>query len=228
MSQIGTDWPLLPEFEEPEPPQQRRSWGKVSHSERYRAQRRDLLRAAVRLAGREGYEGTRVADIVAEAGLSKSTFYEHFGSKEDCFVELNRRTSSAMLREAVDTAEKSIERGPYECIVAVVRSLVGYAERNPRLAQVLGGELASAHPAVLAQREENMRRTIHFFVTLARRLGSPFDADDLELSTTIIVRGVTDILGSMRREAELLDDRLARIAHLGCRAFGLEHAERPA
>jgi AcrR family transcriptional regulator len=226
MSQPSTselDWPVLPEVVEPEPPQQRRSWGKVSHSDRYRQQRRDLLRAAVRLAARNGYEGTRVADIVAEAGLSKSTFYEHFSSKEDCFVELNRRTSGDMLQGAVDVAESTIDRGAYECIVAVVRSIVGYADRNPRLAQVLGSELASAHPAIRLQREENMRRLIGFFVTLARRLGSPFDADDLELSTTIIVHGVTDVLGSLRRHPETLDDRLAQIAHLGCRAFGLEH-----
>jgi AcrR family transcriptional regulator len=217
MSQPGAEWPLLPEIEEPAPAQERRSWGKLSHSDRFRQQRRDLLRAAVRLAGRKGYEGTRVADIVAEAGLSKSTFYEHFTSKEDCFVELHRRTSAQMLREAVDVAEATIGRGPYECLVAVIRSLVGYAERNPRLAEVLATALGGSQ-LVNTQREENLRRTIHFFVTLARRLGTPLDGDDLELSTTIIVRGVTDILANLRRDPDF-DERLAQIAHLGCRAF---------
>src|SRR5436309_12108753 len=105
-------WPLPPEVEEPQPPHTRRSWGKVSHSERYGRQRRDLLRAAGRLAARDGYERARVGDIVAEAGLSKSTFYEHFSSKEDCFVELHRRTSAQMLRNAVGTAEATIALGP--------------------------------------------------------------------------------------------------------------------
>src|SRR5258706_4123704 len=118
MPETRTDWPLPPELEEPQPPQARRSWGKVSHSDRYRRQRRDLLRAAGRLASRDGYERARVADIVAEAGLSKSTFYEHFSSKEDCFVELNRRTSSQMLRGAVETAEATICEGPYSCVRA--------------------------------------------------------------------------------------------------------------
>src|SRR5687768_11861560 len=141
MSTSESEWPLLPEISEPQPPQARRSWGKVSHPERYRRQRRDLLKAAVRLAGRKGYEGTRVADIVAEAGLSKSTFYEHFASKEECFVELHRRTSAQMLRGAVDTAEATIAQGAYECLAAVIRSLVGYADRNPRLAEVLRAEM---------------------------------------------------------------------------------------
>lgn len=222
MSQPHAGWPVLEEIEEPLPPIQRRSWGKVSHSDRYRRQRRDLLRAAVRLASRNGYERTRVADIVAEAGLSKSTFYEHFGSKEECFVELSRRTAAQMLTGAVDTAEATIDKGPYECIVAVVRSLVGYADRNPRLAQALRADMGASQPVVQEQREENLRATIHFFVTLARRLGSPLGDDDLELATAIIVRGVTDVLGQLRSDPETLDQRLGQISHLGCRAFGLE------
>ena len=224
MSEPHAGWPVLEEIEEPQPPKERRSWGKVSHSDRYKRQRRDLLRAAVRLASRNGYERTRVADIVAEAGLSKSTFYEHFGSKEECFVELSRRTAAQMLKGAVDTAEATIGQGPYECIVAVVRSLVGYADRNPRLAEALRADMGASQPVVQEQREENLRRTIHFFVTLARRLGSPLDVDDLELSTAIIVRGVTDVLGQLRAQPDRLDERLSQISHLGCRAFGLEHA----
>ncbi len=222
MSQPRSEWPLPPEITEPLPPKHRRSWGKVSHSERYRRQRRDLLRAAVRLAGRNGYEGTRVADIVAEAGLSKSTFYEHFSSKEDCFVELHRRTSAQMLRGAVETAEATVGAGAYECLVAVIRSLVGYADRNPRLAEVLRAELGASQPVVRDQREENMRRIIHFFVTLAQRLGTTLEPDELELCATITVRGVTDVLGTLRRDPESFDERLAQIAHLGCRALGLE------
>jgi AcrR family transcriptional regulator len=216
-----SEWPVPPEVSEPSPPSERRSWGKVSHSDRYRRQRGDLLRAAVRLAGRKGYEGTRVADIVAEAGLSKSTFYEHFGSKEECFVELHRRTSSQMLRAAVDVAEAAIERGPYTCLYEVIRALVGYPQRNPRLAQILGNELNAAEPAVRTQRDDNLRRTIHFFVTLALRLGSTLPADELELTATVLVHGVTDILADLRRDRTTLDEQLGAIAKLGCRSLGL-------
>jgi AcrR family transcriptional regulator len=217
----GADWPLLPELSEPEPPRERRSWGKVSHSERYRRQRRDLLKAAVQQAGRKGYEGTRVADIVAGAGLSKSTFYEHFSSKEDCFVELHRRTSAQMLRTAVDTAEQTTALGPHACLEAVIRSLVGYADRNPRLAEVLRAELGAAEPAVRGHREENFRRLVHFFVALGHRLGSELEPGELELTATILVRGVTDVLGTLRRDPTTFDDRLSQIASIGCRAFGL-------
>ena len=221
MARRADEWPRLPEVTEPHPPRARRSWGKVAHSERYRRQRRDLLQAAGRLAGRKGYEGTRVADIVAEAGLSKSTFYEHFASKEDCFVELHRRTSAQMVQTAVDAAEANVHTGPYECLVAVIRAFVGYADRNPRLAEVFRATFGETERVVQHQREENFRRVVHFFVTLGRRLGSSLDENELELTSTILVRGVTDILGDLRRSPETLDDRLSQIARIGCRAFVL-------
>ncbi|MGH9046702.1 MAG: helix-turn-helix domain-containing protein [Acidimicrobiales bacterium] len=54
-----------------------------------------LLEAAVRVFAREGYAGTRILDIVREAGLSTATVYGRFGSKEE------------LLREAVVSRSKS-------------------------------------------------------------------------------------------------------------------------
>lgn len=222
MARTELNWPLPPTITEPAPPRKRRSWGKVSHTERFRRQRSDLLRAAARLVGRKGYEGTRVADIVTEAGLSKSTFYEHFGSKEDCFVELHRRTSANMIRNAVATAEETIDDGPYRCLAAVIRSLVGYPQRDPRLAAALRTELGTTQRAIRRQREENVRGIIAVFATLARRFGTPLDDDDVELTAAVLVHGVTDILGDIRRDADAFDARLDAVTSLGCRAFGLD------
>lgn len=220
---IQADWPQPPEVTDPAPARERRSWGKVSHTDRYRRQRSDLLRAAVRLAGRNGYEGTRVADIVAEAGLSKSTFYEHFSSKEECFTELSRRTSAEMLATAVEAAEANIGGGAYACLYAVIRAFVGYPERNPRLAEALRAGLGASQPSE-ANRDDNLQRIVGFFVALSRRLGSPLDDDELELTATVLVRGVTDILTDLRKDRATLDDRLQAVARIGCRALQLDIA----
>ena len=53
-----------------------------------------LLDAAVRVFAREGYAGTKVLDIIREAGLSTSAVYCRFRSKED------------LLREAVVSSSK--------------------------------------------------------------------------------------------------------------------------
>ena len=45
-----------------------------------------ILFAIVQAAAEKGYGATTVADVVARAGVSRRTFYEHFSSKEDCFL----------------------------------------------------------------------------------------------------------------------------------------------
>ena len=50
--------------------------------------RRRLLDGLAASIAERGYRETTVADIVRAAHTSKRTFYEHFPSKEDCFVEL--------------------------------------------------------------------------------------------------------------------------------------------
>lgn len=214
-------WPVPPEVRDPSPRRQRRAWGKVSHEERYRRQRRDLLRAAGRLASRKGYEGTRVADIVAEAGLSKSTFYEHFDSKEECFVELYRRTSAGMLRAGVEAAEACDTSDPYGSILKVIRALIGYVSVDPRLANVIREELASAQPVIRSQRTENVRRIIGLFEALGRRLGTPLEDDELELTGTIVVTGVVNLIPELQRAPGGLEAQSERIARLCCRALGL-------
>jgi TetR/AcrR family transcriptional regulator, fatty acid metabolism regulator protein len=47
-----------------------------------------LFQAASRLFAGQGYAGTKISDIVAEAGVSQPTFYAYFESKEALFVEL--------------------------------------------------------------------------------------------------------------------------------------------
>lgn len=55
--------------------------------------------------GERGYRDTTVADIVRHARTSKRTFYEQFGSKEECLIELLRRNNEdliATIQAAVD------------------------------------------------------------------------------------------------------------------------------
>ena len=45
----------------------------------------------VEAVARHGYAGTTLRELVRLAGVSKTTFYEHFDSKQECFlVDLRR------------------------------------------------------------------------------------------------------------------------------------------
>lgn len=52
-----------------------------------RSTRESLLRAAVELIRRDGYDATRVDAICAEAGVSKGAFFHHFASKQALAVQ---------------------------------------------------------------------------------------------------------------------------------------------
>jgi len=67
--------------------------------------RRRLLDGLAASIEERGYRETTVADVVRHARTSKRTFYHHFTTKEECFVELlhaNNEDLAAALREAID------------------------------------------------------------------------------------------------------------------------------
>jgi AcrR family transcriptional regulator len=49
--------------------------------------RSEILDAATKVFGAKGFEGTRVDDIAAEAGLAKATVYVYFQSKDEIYEE---------------------------------------------------------------------------------------------------------------------------------------------
>jgi AcrR family transcriptional regulator len=48
----------------------------------------ELLEAAERVIARKGYHNTRIADIASEADVGLGTFYLHFKTKNEIFIEL--------------------------------------------------------------------------------------------------------------------------------------------
>jgi AcrR family transcriptional regulator len=50
------------------------------------SRRQLILEAMVCVVGRQGYKTTSVANVIEEAGTSRTTFYKHFEDKHDCFL----------------------------------------------------------------------------------------------------------------------------------------------
>jgi AcrR family transcriptional regulator len=61
--------------------------------------RRRLLDGLAQSIVEVGYQSTTVADVVRRARTSRRTFYEHFASKEECFVALLTDANTEMMRE---------------------------------------------------------------------------------------------------------------------------------
>jgi len=64
-----------------------------------RERRSEILRVARKVFEERGFLDTRVADIVAAAGVAQGTFYSYFDSKEAVFAEVAQQVVETMMGE---------------------------------------------------------------------------------------------------------------------------------
>ncbi len=69
--------------------------------------RQRLLDGLTESIERDGYRNTTVADIVRRARTSRRTFYEHFASKEACFVALLTEANARMIAQITSAVDQS-------------------------------------------------------------------------------------------------------------------------
>jgi AcrR family transcriptional regulator len=65
--------------------------------------REAIVEAMIRVAGCKGYLAASVADVLTEAGVSRTTFYKHFSDKQECFLAAYDLAIGRVL-EAAETA----------------------------------------------------------------------------------------------------------------------------
>ncbi|VAV94630.1 hypothetical protein MNBD_ACTINO01-2192 [hydrothermal vent metagenome] len=83
-----------------------------------------LLDAARELIAEIGYANMSHADITAEVGIGRTTFYEHFSSKEDVLVELVRRDLPPLSEAVVDAVDADLP--PAERLEALTYRMVEF------------------------------------------------------------------------------------------------------
>jgi len=100
----------------------------AQQSQDFRRRLFDGLQASIE---ERGYRETTVADVVRHARTSKRTFYDHFPTKEQCFVEL----LTANNEDLVDTLRDTIDpAAPWqEQVRQAVTAYVQTIEANPAI-----------------------------------------------------------------------------------------------
>ena len=109
------------------------------------SRRRTIEEAAIGVVGRKGYRATTVGDIIAEAGVARTTFYKHFEDKHQCFLA-SYDLAAARVLAAVE-AGCGEERPWLERVQGRLASLVDLLAADPPLARVVVVEatVAGAH-----------------------------------------------------------------------------------
>jgi AcrR family transcriptional regulator len=102
------------------------------------------------LTSAEGYPKATIAKVVADAGVSRPTFYEHFDSKGACFLAVQRQIATDLLEQVRMAVAR---REPAHAADSAVRCLVDFARSAPDRARLLLCESSEAGPALLDERD---------------------------------------------------------------------------
>jgi AcrR family transcriptional regulator len=146
----------------------RRPTGPVAREQMRAGQRLRLALAMIDAVGEHGYHETRVADVIARAGVSRKTFYELFDNKQDCLVA----TYALIVGEAIRRLEIAIRDsdGWPGRAEAAISTLFASARENPGALRLSLLEIPAAGAAAVERRE----RSVAAF--------EPFIRDALELA----------------------------------------------
>ena len=122
-----------------------------------RGQRARLLAAMADVVAEKGYAAATVADVVRTAGVSRTTFYDQFRSKEDCFVEAYRHGVDVLIGE-VRAAVHATDGDWRAQLRAGMRAYLETLAADRRFARAYVLEIHAAGQPALDARAEGLRR----------------------------------------------------------------------
>jgi len=157
--------------------------------------RRRMIDAIAELSAEQGYEATKIADIVRRAGVARKTLYDNFDGKEDLFLAAFDLYLGEVRKEVEDACDATggawqqrIESG----LAAFLRCV---AER-PAAARMCMIEALSATPAASTRYDAAVRE----FVEMLKQ-NAPAGALPETIEETL-VGGVSWILNQQIRRGE--------------------------
>jgi AcrR family transcriptional regulator len=157
--------------------------------------RRRMMDAIAELTAEQGYEATKIADIVRRAAVARKTLYDNFDGKEDLFLSAVD-TSLAEMRAAVEEACERTDL-PEEQVVAGLEALLEFIAEHPAAGRMCMVESISATRGSARLYDTGMRNFVDLLSNSA--------LDGSELPETIeesLVGGVAWILQQQIRRGE--------------------------
>lgn len=164
--------------------------------------------AIAELTAEQGYDATKIGDIVRRAGVARKTLYDNFEGKEEVFLAaFDAAVEEAFRRIEEDCAQ--VEGGWEERVQAGLASFLRYVAEQPALARMCMIEALSATPAATERYEAAMQR----FVDLTKQTVPSNDQLPETIEETL-VGGVAWIVYQQirRQETEKAEDLLPELS----------------
>jgi len=167
---------------------------------------RRMIAAIAELSAEQGYEATKIADIVSRAGVARKTLYDNFDGKEDLFLSAFD-LYFVEAKAAVETACEQTGGGWQQRIESGLAALLRFVSEQPAAARMCLVESLSATPRSSVSYDAAMGA----FVALLKE-NAPLNNQLPETIEETLVGGVAWILhqkiraGETERIAELLPE----------------------
>jgi AcrR family transcriptional regulator len=124
-------------------------------------QRERLIAGLAEAVAENGYASTTIAHITRHAAVSRRTFYEHFDSKDACFVAAYD-TVMDELRERVGGAFEAEKDWP-RAIKAGIAAMLAFLAAEPNLARLCMVEALVAGPVVVERYDAAIQSLVPYF-----------------------------------------------------------------
>jgi AcrR family transcriptional regulator len=169
----------------------------MSTTDRKSTQRERLLGGVVDVTNRRGYAAATVAAVIAEAGVSRPTFYEYFADRGDCFRQVIEDVQDELLAE-VSVALQG--RAADEAAAGAVDTLISYAAAKPARARFLMAESMAGGAAALDVRDHGIARIADAIETV--QAAAPAGAAVVDLEPRVVVGSVYRMIATRLRRGE--------------------------
>jgi AcrR family transcriptional regulator len=155
-------------------------------------QRQRILDAVADVVSFAGYAAMSVEDIIATAGVSRRTFYDHFKSKEEAFLTAYDTVGVALF-DRVQAAYASSETFA-SGVIACLEAFLEFTAAEPRYAEMCIVEALAAGPEAIERRNKVMKTLAELLYKGAQTV--PGGNRPPELVAETIVGGIYEIVYS--------------------------------
>ncbi len=172
-----------------------------------RDQRARMLAAMGDVVAEKGYAAATVADVVRAAGVSRTTFYEQFRSKEDCFVEAYAHGVDVLL-DAIRAAVRATDGDWRDQLRAGMRAYLSTLAADRRFARTYLLEIHAAGEAALDARADALRRFAdRYHATFEQaRVDDPTLREPDRDSLLVLCSGTEQLVAERLRRGRALGD----------------------
>lgn len=133
-----------------------------------------IVAVAARAIRKTGYDGTGVADIMKQAGLTHGAFYAHFASRDAMLAEAADRAGAESVAAAADVVAQA---PPAQALAAMLRAYLSHAHiANPELgcpAAALGSEMPRQAPEVRRAATRRIKEMVDLVARQSPDWGQP-------------------------------------------------------